>query len=81
MATSSTPCCLVEKWRERVDRREEARAVMKILDILGLDVYRDGEALPDKRIWIHREPPIEDPGRGRRPCPPGHANDVGEIRP
>jgi hypothetical protein len=59
---------LVEKWRKKVDRREEAR-VMKILDIFGLDVYRDGEALPDKRIWIHREPPIEDPaeaeGRAR----------------
>jgi hypothetical protein len=54
---------LVEKWRKKVDRREEAR-VMKILDIFGLDVYRDGEALPDKRIWIHREPPIEDPAEG-----------------
>ena len=54
---------LVDKWRKKVDRREEAR-VMKILDIFGLDVYRDGEALPDKRIWIHREPPIEDPAEG-----------------
>ena len=37
---------------------------MKILDIFGLDVYRDGETLPDKRFWIHRESPIEDPAEG-----------------
>jgi len=54
---------LVEKWRKKVDGREEAR-VMKILDIFGLDVYRSGDALPDERIWIPRESPIADRAEG-----------------
>jgi hypothetical protein len=59
----------VEKWRKKVDGREEGR-VMKILDIFGLDVYRSGDALPDERIWIPRKSPIADraegAGRSRR---------------
>ena len=53
---------------------------MKILDIFGLDVYRDGETLPDKRFWIPRSLRSRTQPRAR-PCPAGHANDVGEIRP
>ena len=54
---------LVEKWRKKVDGREEAR-VMEILDIFGLDVYRSGDALPSERIWIPRESPIADRAEG-----------------
>jgi sulfotransferase family protein len=44
---------LVEKWRERIDERQE-RHVMKILDRFELDVYQYGEVLPAPRIWIQR---------------------------
>jgi len=42
---------LVEKWRKKVDERQEARA-MAILDAFGLDVYRAGDVLPARRFWI-----------------------------
>jgi sulfotransferase family protein len=45
---------LVEKWRKKVSKREEARA-MRILEIFGLDVYKDGDVLPAKRVWLPRE--------------------------
>lgn len=51
---------LVEKWRERVDERQE-RHVMEILDRFELDVYRYGEVLPASRIWIQRRRADSEP--------------------
>ena len=42
---------LVEKWRTRVDVREEAR-LLSILDLFGLDCYRAGDPLPAGSLWI-----------------------------
>ncbi len=42
---------LVQKWRAKVDRAAEAR-VMAIPRLFGLEVYRDGDTLPDERFWI-----------------------------
>lgn len=46
---------LVEKWRKKVGRRDEAR-VMTILDVFGIDVYRDGDVLPGPRAWLGPRP-------------------------
>jgi hypothetical protein len=42
---------LVDKWRNQVDEREEARA-MKILEVFELDIYRPGDVLPARWAWI-----------------------------
>ncbi len=42
---------LVEKWRRKVGRADEARA-MAILEAFGLDAYRAGDVLPAGRLWI-----------------------------
>jgi hypothetical protein len=45
---------LVEKWRQKVGEREEAHA-MRILEIFGLDIYKSGDVLPAKWVWLPRE--------------------------
>ncbi len=51
---------LVQKWRTKVDAREESR-VMRILDLFGLDVYRDGDVLPSSSIWLSEDRPMAEP--------------------
>lgn len=46
---------LIDKWRKRVDEREEGRA-MQILEVFQLDIYRAGDLLPAKWAWIAPDP-------------------------
>jgi hypothetical protein len=47
---------LVEKWRSRMDETTE-RQVMRILERFGMDVYRAGDAIPARRLWIESRSP------------------------
>ena len=42
---------LVDKWRRRVDERDEARA-MEIVAAFGIDAYTAGEVFPADHVWI-----------------------------
>jgi hypothetical protein len=57
-ATAERRPFLVEKWRRKVGPRDEARA-MAILSVFGIDVYRDGQTLPQGRVWIGPRPDAE----------------------
>jgi hypothetical protein len=46
---------LLEKWREKVDAREERR-LMEILERFGIDVYTPGDVLPSERLWLGSRP-------------------------
>jgi sulfotransferase family protein len=46
---------LVEKWRKKVGRDDEAR-MMAILAMFGIELYRDDDVLPGPRAWIGPRP-------------------------
>jgi len=50
---------LVEKWRSQVTSAQEA-AAMALLPAFGLDAYRAGRLLPDRRYWIGDNQPALD---------------------
>jgi hypothetical protein len=45
---------LIERWRERVDEKEE-KVAMDILSRFEIDAYRHGSYLPSDDLWIGDE--------------------------
>jgi sulfotransferase family protein len=42
---------LVNKWKDKISTEDE-EAIMSMLNIFNIDVYKKGDALPDKKYWI-----------------------------